>query len=129
MVRTIGAGEVYAHDVVRVPSGSAWEFLEVVRAEAVVVAERFGWTLAGAWVTAMGDDREVILLWAIPSWDEWAAFEDAQRTDVAAIAWRNRLHELTLGWDRTLLVDAPLSPFRTLRQPREEDRNTYQLPA
>ena len=121
-------GEVYAHEVVRVPSGTAWDVVEVVRTEAVAVMERFGWTLAGAWVTAMGDDREVILLWAIPSWDEWAAFERAQSDDPALIAWRNRLHELTVGWDRTLLVDAPLSPFRTLRQPREADRDTYQLP-
>ncbi len=121
-------GEVYAHEVVRLPGGTAWDFLEVVRTEAVAVMERFRWTLAGAWVTAMGDDREVILLWAIPSWDEWAAFETAQRDAPAVIAWRNRLHDLTLGWDRALLVDAPLSPFRTLRQPREADRESYQLP-
>ena len=31
-------------------------------------------------------------------------------------------------WQRILLVDAPLSPLRTGRQPRVEDRDSYQLP-
>jgi hypothetical protein len=121
-------GEVYAHEIIRVPSGSAWDVLEVVRSAGVRVGERFGWTLAGAWVTAMCDDREVILLWAIPTWEAWASYERVQRTDGDVVDWRNRLAEVALGWDRILLVDAPLSPFRTGRQPAESDRDSFQLP-
>ena len=59
-------GEVYAHEVIKVPPGTAWEFLEVVRSEASPLLERFAWELAGAWATAMCGDREVLLLWSIP---------------------------------------------------------------
>src|SRR5215471_4555453 len=76
-------GEVYAHEVIRVRSGTAWEFLDLVRAQGMDVVHPFGWELAGAWATAMCDDREVLLLWAIPNWEAWAAYERAQREDSA----------------------------------------------
>jgi hypothetical protein len=122
-------GEVYAHEVVEVPKGTAWDFLEVVRSDASPVLEKFGWELAGAWATAMGNDREVLLLWSIPTWEAWAAYEDAQRSDRAIIEWRSRLLEKSSRWDRFLLVDAPLCPFRIGRQPVEADRDSYQLPS
>ena len=91
--------------------------------------EQFGWELAGAWVTAMRNDSEAFLLWAIPTWENWAEFEKAQRTDAAVVqvAPAGRA-TLALDWERFLLVDAPLSPFRTGRQPAESDRDSYQLP-
>ena len=122
-------GEVYAHEVVEVPPGMAWDFVEVVRTEALPVLEKFAWELAGAWVTAMCNDREVLLMWAIPTWEAWAAYEDAQRADVAVVEWRSRLLEKSLRWDRFLLVDAPLCPFRIGRQPAEGDRDSFELPS
>ncbi|WP_431939115.1 hypothetical protein [Nocardia grenadensis] len=84
--------------------------------------ERFGWRLVGAWETLMTNDSEAFVLWAIPSWTQWAELEKALRTDPALSAWRVQSNELTTAFDRYLLVDAPLSPFRTGRQPRREDR-------
>ena len=115
-------GEVYAHEVIEVPAGTAWDLLNVVQHEALPVLEKFGWELAGAWVTSMCNEREVILLWAIPTWEAWSAYESAQRSDRAVSAWGKRTRDISVSWDRVLLVDAPLCPFRTGRQPRAEDR-------
>ena len=46
-------GETYAHEQVFVQPGRAWDYLELVRQEGMAVHERFGWELAGAWVTSM----------------------------------------------------------------------------
>jgi hypothetical protein len=122
-------GEVYAHELVRVKPGTAWDLLDMVRHDGLPVLEHFGWILAGAWVTAMAADREALLLWAIPSWDAWGEYEQARRNDGAVRKWDARLLESAIDWDRFLMVDAPLSPFRTGRQPREEDRDSHRLPA
>lgn len=121
-------GETYAHEYYTVEPGGAWKLIELIRTEAVPLMERFGWTLAGAWVTAMRNDTEVFTLWAIPTWDEWSRFEQVQWTDTASIDWRNSASTLARDWERFLLVDAPLSPMRTGRQPQVEDRDTFQLP-
>jgi hypothetical protein len=121
-------GETYAHEIIRVPPGTAWEFLDLVAEKGVPVLDRFGWVLAGAWATAMAAEREVLLLWAIPTWDAWADYENAQRTDALVEAWNRQVRERSLDWDRFLMVDAPLCPFRTGRQPAESDRDSYQLP-
>ena len=76
-------GEAYAHEQIQVPPGRSAEYLEIVRQEAVPVYEEFGWELAGAWETLMIDDSECFLLWAIPTWEQWAEFEKAQRTHPA----------------------------------------------
>ena len=121
-------GECYAHELVQVRPGSAWDYLDLVRDEAVPVHERYHWELIGAWATAMRNDSEALLLWAIPAWEHWGEYEDAQRTDDDLVAWRKRATALALDWERFLLVDAPLSPLRIGRQPHEDDRNSYQLP-
>jgi hypothetical protein len=122
-------GEVYAHELIRVKPGTAWDLLDRVRHDGVPVLERFGWVLAGAWVTAMAADREALLLWAIPSWDAWGEYEQARRNDDVVRKWDATLLDRAIAWDRFLMVDAPLSPFRTGRQPREEDRDSHRLPA
>jgi hypothetical protein len=121
-------GETYAHEFVQVQPGRAWEYLEVVRQEGVPVHEAYGWELAGAFATAMRNDSEVLLLWAIPTWEQWADFEKAQHRDAALVKWRARASDIANDWERVLLVDAPLSPLRTGRQPQESDRSSYTLP-
>jgi hypothetical protein len=122
-------GETYAHELITVKPGTAWHFLDaLVRDHAVGVYARFGWELAGAWATAMVNDSEVLLLWAIPTWEQWAAFEAAQHADPGIRAWLERATGASTGWHRFLLVDAPLSPFRTGRQPQVSDRATHRLP-
>ncbi|GAA4530702.1 MULTISPECIES: NIPSNAP family protein [Nonomuraea] len=115
-------GEVYAHERITVPPGDAADFLERVRDQAVPHYGRFGWDLAGAWRTALGDDSECFLLWAVPDYERWAAFEAANDADRAAGGWKTRLRDTARSFQRILLVDAPLSPMRIGRQPARSDR-------
>jgi hypothetical protein len=118
-------GEVYAHELVTVKPGSAADFLELVRTKGVSAYERYGFVLVGAFRTALSNDSECLLLWAIPSWEQWAAFEKAQLTS-AFDEWRNAHAAMTVGWHRILLNDAPLSPFKIGRQPSRDDRTDWQ---
>ncbi len=115
-------GETYAHEWIRVPPGKSAGYLEIVRQEAVPVYEEFGWELAGAWETLMIDDSECFLLWAIPTWEQWAEFEKARRTHGRLTTWRSRALDETTSMQRFLLVDSPLCPFRTHRQPARSDQ-------
>lgn len=115
-------GESYAHEHVTVSPGKAAEFLETLRQEAIPAYEEFGWELAGAWETFMSNDSECFVLWAIPSWEQWAALERAQHRHPAMAKWLSRRRESTESFNRFLMVDAPLSPFRTHRQPAFSDQ-------
>jgi hypothetical protein len=117
-------GACYAHEQIVVRNGTVDDFLERVRVRGAEVGARFGWELAGAWKTAMVDEDECMLLWAIPTWQRWADFEQAHRSDVEVRAWRMSVRDLVESWQRIVLVDAPLSPFRTGRQPSRADRQT-----
>lgn len=115
-------GVVYAHEIVKVAPRTATDFLELVRTAAVPAYEVLGVRLVGAFETAMCEESECVLLWAFPSWQAWGAFEAAQRRDEAVLAWRDRARPFVRDWQRTLMVDAPLSPMRIGRQPSVEDR-------
>ncbi len=54
------------------------------------------------------------------------AGERAHRDDDGVVAWRTGIRDLVTGWHRVLLVDAPLSPLRTGRQPSRDDRTDWQ---
>ena len=116
-------GETYAHEQVHVPQGTSRDFLEVVAQEAIAAYEPFGWQLVGAWETAMVNESECFLMWAIPSWAQWGEAEAGERTDPALARWRRRTYDLATKWHRFLLVDAPLSPMRIGRQPSRDDRH------
>ncbi len=119
-------GEAYAHEMVKVRPGSAVELLERARDGASPILGRYGWELAGAFTTAMVDDDEALLLWAIPTWKEWAAVEDARLSDDDLVAWRRGVRDIVTAWRRVLLVDSPLSPMRTGRQPARSDRTDWE---
>ncbi|HEY4021576.1 MAG TPA: hypothetical protein VGM75_23005 [Pseudonocardiaceae bacterium] len=117
------SGEAYAHEIVSVRPGANHEFLDKTLTQADKVRDRFGWHLTGAWWTAMRNDDECVLLWAIPSWEAWSELEqalvvepDALSADLAMIEDRRRI----------LLVDAPLSPMRIGRQPAVTDRTDWE---
>jgi hypothetical protein len=116
-------GVVYAHETVRLAQGGSRDFLEHVRDVAAPLYGEHGWLLVGAWETAMTSESECILLWAIPSWDRWAALERAERADTPIRRWRRASYDRTISSERFLVVDSPLSPFRTGRQPSESDRS------
>ena len=115
-------GECYAHEMVVVRNGAADEFLERVRDRGTALASRYGLELAGAWKTTMVDEDECVLLWAVPTWQRWAEFEKAHDDDTDMRAWRANARDIVETWQRIVLIDAPLSPFRTGRQPSRSDR-------
>jgi hypothetical protein len=96
-----------------------------VREVGAPLAAAHGWDLVGAWRTTMVNEDECVLLWSIPSWAQWVAFEREHVTDSEVRSWRRGLDDPVESWQRVLLVDAPLCPFRTGRQPRREDRTDW----
>jgi hypothetical protein len=114
-------GVVYAHELVRVPVGTVREFLDALHDIGLPAIEAIGMQCVGAHRVAMINDSEAIVLWALPSWEEWGHYERAWDGPELA-PWRARLVTLNADVRRTLLVDAPLSPMRTGRQPQADDR-------
>jgi hypothetical protein len=113
---------VYAHEIISVAPGRADELLDRAAEVGRAAAGELGVGLLGGFRTAMGDDHEAILLWSFPDWPSWTAFEQAWSVGGAMAAWGAELHRLEARWQRTLMIDAPLAPLRTGRQPQIEDR-------
>jgi hypothetical protein len=99
--------------------------LERAREQAAPVFDEFGWQLVGALTTAMGNDDEALLLWAIPTWQGWADAEKAHGSHDGVIGWRSGVSDVVTGWHRLLLVDSPLSPMKLGRQPSRDDRTDW----
>ena len=72
----------------------------------------------------MVNETEAFLLWAVPTWEQWGSWKrpSAAHGQAARLAPRRRTARPT-RFHRFLLVDAPLSPFRTGRQPLVSDRH------
>lgn len=115
-------GEVYAHELVTVPPGTAGDLLAAVGEVGLPAVGALGVQAVGAYEVAMGDASEALLLWALPDWATWVAYERAWADGGRLAAWRDTLLGLGARWRRQLLLDAPLSPLRTGRQPQESDR-------
>jgi hypothetical protein len=115
-------GEVYVHELVTVPPGTAGEVLEAFASEAVAPIEGLGLTHVGTFRVAMVNESECLLVWAAPSWTAWAAYEQAWAAGGALEPWRKTTVRLGADWRRTLMVDAPLAPLRLGRQPAVSDR-------
>jgi hypothetical protein len=118
-------GELYAHEIVTVPAGGSQAYLDLVAEYGLAAYGDSGAALIGAFRTALVDDREALLLWAFPDWGTWAEFEAASDADGSLATWRKRARKASESTWRFLMVDAPLSPLRTGRQPRESDRTGY----
>ncbi|WP_436776532.1 hypothetical protein [Yinghuangia sp. YIM S09857] len=117
-------GETYAHEVLRTAPGGARGLLERIAEAGDSLLAEYGWALTGAWETAMAGDSEVLLLWTIPTWEQWGEAEQAERADTKLGRWRRNLHQDLVSAERFLLADSELSPFRTSRQPARTDRRT-----
>ena len=116
-------GRVYAHEQVSVEPGRAGSYLEEVAERGQSLYGEHGWQLIGAWETAMVNETEAFLLWAVPSWEQWGALEAAERTHGPFRTYRQSTFGQTRDFHRFLLVDSPLSPLRTGRQPQVSDRH------
>ena len=118
-------GECYAHELVRVRAGAAADYLETVREQLSPLREHFRWQLAGAWRTAMVNDDECVVLWTIPTWQDWADFEQTHDRDAGTRNFRSDNDPIVRQVERIVLIDAPLSPLCTGRQPSRDDRSDF----
>jgi len=115
-------GTAYAHEMMRVAAGTAEDFLSLVAEHATTAYGAHGWELVGAWRTALHDDAEVVLIWAIPTWEQWAELEKAVNYSGGLEDWREIVRDRTTGFERILMMDAPLCPLKIGRQPARSDR-------
>jgi hypothetical protein len=119
-------GELYAHELVAVPPGTADDYLDALRTDGRAAVEALGLTLAGAFRVEMVNDTECIVIWAVPDWATWGTFERAHHAgdgdDGPLTGWAATQATLGADWRRTLMVEAPLSPMRLGRQPEPSDR-------
>jgi ABC-type taurine transport system substrate-binding protein len=75
------------------------------------VFERYRWTLVGAYRHAMVNDSEVVVLWAIPTWDAWASWEKTKESDENMVAWRRSTASVVVDWRAKLLAASADSPL------------------
>lgn len=119
-------GEVYAHELVTVPPGSAPAYLAALAEVAVPALAELGAEVVGAFRVAMRADDEAVVIWALPDWPTWSTVEQAWMDGLTGVgplaAWSATSLGLGATWHRTLMVDAPLAPLRIGRQPSVEDR-------
>lgn len=116
----------YVHERIACRQGAARAVLDAVEADGITRDAELGLQLTVALRRAMAADDEVLLVWSFPDWDTWGRAEEAiDDPSRSPRRWRAGLSDQVLGWERMLLVDAPLSPLRTGRQPTVEDRDTF----
>jgi len=115
-------GALYAHDLVTVPPGRIGDYLGALAATGMSAVEETGLEMVGAYRVAMVNETEAVVLWAIPDWPTWADFEQAWADGGRLERWRRDATAMGADWRRHLMVDSPLNPMRTGRQPQEEDR-------
>jgi hypothetical protein len=115
--RGIVGYRVFRHDTIGVLPGKARDYLAAVQAELVSLMAALDVILVGAYRTALRDDSEVILIWAIRDWRAWSAAEQEIDAGAASRAWRERTRSIAPQFSSHLMCSAPLSPTQTGRQP------------
>lgn len=114
--RGIVGYRVFQQDLVQTPAGKARAYLDRVKAEWMPKAQELGMEMVGAYTTAMRDDSEALLIWAIRDWATWArAEQEIQRATDSS--WRKSIREIALNSHSHLMCSAPLSPLQTGEQP------------
>jgi hypothetical protein len=109
---------VFYHEMIRTAPGQARTYLAMLEHEWLPSAKDLGLTCIGAYRTAMRNDDEVFLIWALKSWKDWADVETAYEEPSPAVAkWRARTQNIALSWENFLMCSAPLSPTQTGKQP------------
>ncbi len=112
-----GTGAVaYTHELVRTEVDGAERVADLVAEDREGLGGRFGLELVGLFRTALRAHDEVVVLRSVPTWEVWSAYESWAASDGPSGP------PGTVSLERTLLVDAELSPLRIARQPSVEDR-------
>lgn len=116
IARGIVGWRVFRHEIVRTLPGQARRYLDRLGAEWAPRAKDLGMEVVGAYRTALRDDSEVILIWAIRDWATWASAEQAM-DEGAARDWREATRDIAPDLLVHLMCSAPLSPTQTGVQP------------
>lgn len=115
--KNVVGAKVYYHERIQIAPGQAKTYLSMLEQEWVPVAKDLGLHLVGAFRTAMRNDSECFVIWAMRDWPTWARVEKAYESDPRVAVWRRRTQGLAIDWMNHLLVSAPLSPTQTGKQP------------
>jgi hypothetical protein len=115
-------GDAYAHELITVAPGRSLELLDRVADVGRACVESMGVELVGAFNVALRNDTEAILLWSFPDWRTWSSFESSWLSDGPLSPWRKVLIDAGAELIRTVLIDSPLNPMKTGRQPTADDR-------
>jgi hypothetical protein len=115
--RGIVGWEAFRHEIVDLVPGEARNFLAAVESEWAPVVRPMGVELVGAYRTALRDDSEAILIWAVRDWETWAQAEAEIDSGEAGLGWRAKIRGLVRHIRTELMCSAPRSPTQTGRQP------------
>jgi hypothetical protein len=114
-------GGVYAHERVWTPPGRSGEYLQLVHDLGLSAYQECGLENVGAFDNALINERECFILWAIPDWQAWAAFERAWCSSGALLELQRSSRSIVDRFERRLMTDSALNPMVLGRQPSESD--------
>jgi len=106
-----GRGDGYLHSLIYTRPGEIDDHLERLGRDWVPIAERLGLKFVGAFRTMFVNDDAGLSLWAFPTYEAWAHFEDARRTDKEALEWRAEASARGVTWDGRVLTPAAGHPL------------------
>jgi hypothetical protein len=115
--KDIVGAKVFYHEHIQITPRKAKLYLSMLEQEWLPIATSLGLNLLGAFRTAMRNDSEVIVVWAIKDWDTWAEVEIAYERDPRVAKCRDRTDGIVVDWVNHLMCSAPLSPTKTGKQP------------
>jgi hypothetical protein len=114
-------GGLYAHERAWTLPGKSQEYLDLVHDLGLAAYAEAGLENIGGYDNALINEREAFVLWAIPDWPAWAAFERAWRSSPALLEFRKASAAMVDRFERRLMTDSPLNPMVLGRQPEQSD--------
>ena len=115
--RGIVGWPAFRQDLIVTKPGAAREYLARVGEELVPMMKPLGMEMVGAYRTAMRDDTEVMLIWAVRDFKDWLAAERAYDGSDEMRVWRESTRAISPHYSSHLMCSAPLSPTQTGVQP------------
>ncbi|TZG27687.1 hypothetical protein [Sphingomonas montanisoli] len=118
-------GEAYLHYHINTPPGMIDDHLGHLESY-VPIAERLGLKFVGSYRTLFTNDDQGLMIWALPKFADWPAYEDARRTDKEALEWRAEAAARGVTYDGRVLVGAksnPLDRGHSISMDHEPDPN------
>jgi hypothetical protein len=106
-------GPGYLQQTVTTPTGGIHDFLQRLGTQGVPAVEALGLKFVGAYRTLLVSDNEGVVLWAMPTYPAWAAYERARLTDPRMQDWMADCGRRGVAWDGKHLVASACNPLNT----------------